>query len=143
MKILSVDFGDARTGLACCDKTEFLASPVGVIKEWNMERVAEQVAAAAQELDCGEIIIGLPLNMNGSEGPRAQKCRDFAAMVETKIQLPVRLWDERATTVTAAEYLSENGTFGKKRKNVIDEVAATIILESYLNYRKNNKDNNK
>lgn len=141
MKILSVDYGDARTGLACCDKTEFLASPVGVIKDWNMERVAQQVAAAAAELDCGQIVVGLPLNMNGSEGPRAQKCREFVSLLETKTDVPVAMWDERATTVTAAEYLDENGTFGKKRKQVIDEVAATIILESYLAYRKNNKQN--
>lgn len=139
MKILSVDFGDARTGLACCDRTEFLASPVTTIKEWNMERVARQVADCAAELDCGEIVVGLPLNMNGTEGPRAQKCRDFAKLLEGMTTLPIVLWDERATTVTAAEYLSETGTFGKKRKNVIDEVAATIILESYLNYRKNTK----
>ncbi len=137
MKILAVDFGDARTGLACCDRTEFLASPIGVIQERKFENVVQQVAYAAAEYEAGEIVVGHPLNMNGSAGPRAKLCEAFAEALSEKVSVPVRLWDERGTTVSAIGYLNETDTRGKKRKEVVDAVAATIILESYLNYRRN------
>ena len=137
MKIMSVDFGDARTGLAMCDKTEFLASPIGVVHEKRFEHAVEKVAAAAIENKAGAVIVGLPLNMNGSEGPRAELCRTFAAELSEKISVPVRMWDERQTTVSAAGYLNQTDTRGKKRKEVIDAVAAVIILDSYLQWRKN------
>ncbi len=137
MKIMSVDFGDARTGLAMCDKTEFLASPIGVVHEKRFEHAVEKVAAAAIENKAGAVIVGLPLNMNGSEGPRAELCRTFAAELSEKISVPVRMWDERQTTVSAAGYLNQTDTRGKKRKEVIDAVAAVIILDSYLRWRKN------
>ena len=140
MKILAVDFGDARTGLACCDRTEFLASPIGVIQERKFENVVQQVAYAAVEYEAGEIVVGHPLNMNGSAGPRAKLCEAFAKALSEKVSVPVRLWDERGTTVSAIGYLNETDTRGKKRKEVVDAVAATIILESYLNYRKNHPD---
>lgn len=137
MKIMSVDFGDARTGLAMCDKTEFLASPIGVVHEKRFEHAVEKVAAAAIENKAEAVIVGLPLNMNGSEGSRAELCRTFAAELSEKISVPVRMWDERQTTVSAAGYLNQTDTRGKKRKEVIDAVAAVIILDSYLQWRKN------
>lgn len=136
MKILAVDYGDARTGLACCDRTEFLASPVGVIESYVMEDTLRQVAAAAAEFEAGEILVGYPLNMNGSKGPRAQLCESFAQKLETLVNVPVKLWDERSTTVSAIGYLNTTNTRGKKRKAVVDAVAATILLENYLSYRK-------
>ena len=137
MKIMSVDFGDARTGIAMCDKTEFLASPITVIHEKRFEHAIEKTAAEAIKNKAEAVIVGLPLNMNGSEGPRAELCREFAAKLSEKISVPVRMWDERQTTVSAAGFLNETDTRGKKRKAVIDAVAAVIILDSYLQWRKN------
>ena len=137
MKIMAVDFGDARTGLAICDKTELLASPVGVIHEKRFEHAVEKVAAAAAENRAEAVIVGLPLNMNGSEGPRAELCRNFAEQLSSRVNVPVRMWDERQTTVSDAGYLNQTDTRGKKRKEVIDAVAAVIILDSYLQWRKN------
>ena len=137
MKIMAVDFGDARTGLAICDKTELLASPVGVIHEKRFEHAVEKVAAAAAENRAEAVIVGLPLNMNGSEGPRAELCRNFAEQLSSRVNVPVRMWDERQTTFSAAGYLNQTDTRGKKRKEVIDAVAAVIILDSYLKWRKN------
>ena len=137
MKIMAVDFGDALTGLAICDKTELLASPVGVIHEKRFEHAVEKVAAAAAENRAEAVIVGLPLNMNGSEGPRAELCRNFAEQLSSRVNVPVRMWDERQTTVSAAGYLNQTDTRGKKRKEVIDAVAAVIILDSYRQGRKN------
>lgn len=140
MKILAVDYGDARTGLAVCDPGEMLASPLGTVSHWDPERVAEEAAKAARETGAERIVVGHPLNMDGSAGERARVCRDFAALLREKSGLPVVLWDERQTTVTAARYLNTTDTRGKKRKQVIDAVAATIILESYLAWRRNHPD---
>lgn len=140
MKIMAVDLGDARTGLACCDRTEFLASPIGVIHETDFDRILEQVAIASFEYGVQEIVVGYPKNMNGSVGERAQKCEKFAELLRKLVKVPVKLWDERSTTVSATNYLNETNTRGKKRKEVIDAVAATIILESYMDYRKNHKE---
>ena len=140
MKIMAVDLGDARTGLACCDRTEFLASPIGVIHETDFNEIIRQVAVASVEYDVKEIVVGYPKNMNGTIGERAEKCEKFANILSQLVDVPVKLWDERSTTVSATNYLNENNTRGKKRKEVIDAVAATIILESYLEYRKNHKD---
>lgn len=137
MKILAVDFGDARTGLACCDRTESLASPIGVIHDRVFESVAQKVANAVEEYEAKMVVVGHPINMNGSEGPRAQRCAEFAKFLGALVNVPVKLWDERGTTVSAHGYLNEMDTRGQKRKDVVDELAAAIILESYLNYRKN------
>lgn len=134
---MAVDFGDARTGLACCDRTEYLASPIGVIHDRVLESVAQKVANAVEEYEAKMVVVGHPINMNGSEGPRAQRCAEFAKRLEALVAVPVKLWDERGTTVSAHGYLNEMDTRGKKRKDVVDELAAAIILESYLNYRKN------
>lgn len=137
MKIMAVDFGDSRTGLAICDKSEFLASPAGVIEEKDFEKCIEKVAAVARENAAEEIVVGYPKNMNNTIGERAQKCALFAEKLAELVDVPVKLWDERSTTVSAHYYLNQTNTRGKKRKAVVDAVAATIILESYLGFRKN------
>ena len=140
MKILAVDLGDARTGLAVCDPTEFLASPAGVILGTDFEVILKKVAQAAKEHRAQRIVVGYPKNMNGTVGERAEKCALFAQRLGELAEIPVKLWDERSTTVSAHNILNVTDTRGKKRKNVVDAVAATIILESYLAYRKNNPD---
>ena len=137
MRILAVDYGDARTGLAICDPGELLASPLPPITHYDPAQVARQTAQTANARQARQIVVGYPLNMDGSAGPRAQLCRDFAQTLRSLTPLPVTLWDERSTTVTAARYLNDTDTRGKKRKQVIDSVAATVILESYLAWRKN------
>lgn len=137
MKIMSVDFGDSRTGIACCDKGEFLAFPVCVISEKDFETCIRKTAEKAAELKAEEIIVGYPKNMNGTIGERAEKCQLFSEELAKLTECPVNLWDERCTTVSAHNYLNVTNTRGKKRKAVVDAVAATIILESYLAYRKN------
>lgn len=139
MKIMAVDYGDARTGLAVCDRTEFLASPIGTIAERNANILAMKIAHMAEQYEVGEIVVGLPMNMNGSKGPRAEKCEAFASMLNELTECPVNLWDERSTTVTAHQILNETDVRGKKRKAVVDTVAATIILEGYLEYRRKKK----
>ena len=137
MTIMGVDFGDARTGLAICDKCEMLASPIGVIEEYNFEKCIEKVVESAIKNKAEEIVVGYPKNMNGTVGERAEKCKLFSEKLAEQIKVPVKLWDERCTTVSAHNYLNQTNTRGKKRKAVVDVVAATIILESYLEYRKN------
>lgn len=137
MRIMSVDFGDSRTGIAVCDKSEMLASPLTVITEYNFERCAEKVAELAKKEQVELIVVGYPKNMNNTIGERAEKCQKFAELVSEQSGIPTELWDERSTTVTAHNYLNETNVRGKKRKAVVDAVAATIILETYLAYRKN------
>ncbi|MCH5350328.1 MAG: Holliday junction resolvase RuvX [Oscillospiraceae bacterium] len=137
MRIMSVDYGDSRTGIAVCDNGEILASPLTVITEYNFERCVEKVAELAKKEKAELIVVGYPKNMNGTTGERAEKCSGFASLVGELSGLPTELWDERRTTVTAHNYLNETNVRGKKRKAVVDAVAATIILESYLAYRKN------
>ncbi len=136
MKIMAVDYGDVRTGVAVCDRTEFLASPVGVIEEKSIAKTAEKIVHATKEFEVGMLIIGLAKNMDGTEGARANKCRKLADIVSKIVTIPVHMWDERQTTISASNILKENGTFGKKRKKVIDAVSACVILENYLDYRK-------
>lgn len=140
MKILAVDYGDSRTGLAVCDASEFLATPLPQIEEKSMNKVAAAIVEASRQHKVGMIVVGLPRNMDGTEGSRAQKTRKMAGIVEQSAELPVRFWDERRTTVTAAAQLSEAGTFGKKRKDKLDSVSAAVILDSFLAWRKNHPD---
>lgn len=139
MIIMSVDLGAARTGLAVCDGLESLASPLGVIQETYLPNLLKKAAGKARECHAGMIVVGHPLNMDGSHGESAQKCEQFAKDLQMETGLPVELWDERGTTKTAVSYLNATDTRGKKRKNVIDSVAAVIILEDYLAYRKNRR----
>ena len=136
MILLSVDLGDSRTGIAVCDKLEILASPVTVIHEKYIPLVLQRVTQLATEYKAEAIIVGYPKNMNASIGSRAQKCSDFAASLQEMSGLPTVLWDERLTTVSAHAALNETKTFGKKRKAIIDSVAAVMILQSYLDYRR-------
>lgn len=137
MKIMAVDYGDARTGLAVCDRTETLASPVGIIQEKSMAKAAEKIVYASREFEVGLIVLGLPVNMDGTEGPRAAKSRKLGGILEKIVDVPVEYWDERNTTKLAETLLSEAGTYGKKRKEELDAVAAAVILESYLAHRHN------
>ncbi len=137
MIILSVDYGRVRTGIAVCDKKEIIASPVEVIKEVNMEKLADRINAIAKEKNAEQIVLGLPVNMDGSEGGSAENVRIFAEILNQKTGMEIVLRDERCTTVTAHEYLNLTDTKGKKRKAVVDSVAAVIILEDYLNFRRN------
>ena len=136
MIIFGVDFGDTRTGWAVCDRSELIASPAGVLTEKNFLHCAEKTAEAAKNAHAELIVVGHPVNMNGSLGPRAQKCEDFAEILREKSGIPVVLWDERCTTVEAHQILNVTNTRGKKRKSVVDAVAAVLILEGYLAYRK-------
>ena len=139
MRILSVDLGKARTGLAVCDEGECLASPAGVLEEYNRDKLLLRIAAEAEKHRAEMLVVGLPRNLDVSEGEAAQGARELAGSLEEKTGLPVRLWDERGTTITAHGYLNATDTRGKKRKAVVDAVAATIILEDYLQYRKNHR----
>ncbi len=137
MKILAVDYGDSRTGLATCDPTEFLTTPITpqiTVKARN--KVASQICAVAADIHAELIVIGLPLNMDGTEGERAIKSRKLAKTVELWSGLPVRMWDERQTTCAAADLLDESGTFGSRRKAILDSVSATVILDDYLAWRR-------
>ena len=137
MIIMSVDLGKARTGIAVCDKTEFLASPYTVIFEKSPKVLPNKVAQAAEDVKAELIVVGLPKNMDGSEGESAQNARAFAETLSELTGIETVMQDERGTTVTAHSFLNTTNTRGKKRKNVVDEVAATIILQDYLDSRKN------
>jgi len=139
MIIMSVDLGKARTGLALCDKTEFLASPYKVIFEKSPQKLLQKVADAAKEAKAALIVVGLPKNMDGTEGESAQNARDFAAQLAELTEVETVMQDERGTTITAHSFLNDTNTRGKKRKNVVDEVAATIILQDFLDGRKNRR----
>lgn len=137
MIIMSVDFGDARTGIAVCGKSEMIASPVTVIAEKDFNKCIEKTAVLAKEQRAEQIVVGYPMNMNGTVGERAEKCKLFAEELEKLTGCPVKLWDERCTTVSAHNALNVTNTRGKKRKAVVDAVAAVLILESYLGFRRN------
>jgi putative Holliday junction resolvase len=136
MIILAVDLGKARTGLAICDKTEFLASPLAQISEKNPESLLDKVSNVALARQAELIVLGLPKNMDGTEGESAQYAREFGKKLKEKTGIDVKMQDERGTTITAHKYLNATNTRGKKRKNVVDSVAATIILQNFLDSRK-------
>ena len=132
-KILSVDFGDTRTGLAVSDVTRFLASGIGYISVGGIVKTADRTAEIAIEQNAVAIVVGLPVNMDGSEGFRAERCREFAALLSDRLPaLPVAMMDERMTTMAASRFLNETNTRGKKRKGVIDTLSAEIILQNTL-----------
>ena len=137
MRILGVDFGDARTGIAVSDNGGFLASPVCVIKETSFDETIKKTAMFAAEYSVGQIVVGYPKNMNGTVGERAEKSQRFAQGLEAATGVPIKLWDERCTTMSAAVYMNATDTHGRKRKNTIDAAAATIILQDFLDYKRN------
>ena len=135
-RIMGIDYGDARTGIAFSDLLCSIVGSTTVIHSRRPEKTLEEIVKHAKEQDAGEIVMGLPKNMDGTEGPRAELCREFAAKVQEATGLNVTLWDERRTTVEAHNILNEHNYHGKKRKNTVDAVAASLILEGYLNFRK-------
>ena len=135
MKILAVDYGDARTGIAISDLLCSIVGSTTVIHSRNPEKTLEEICRLVGENGVGEIVVGLPKNMDGTEGTRAQLCREFAQQLRERTGLPVAHWDERRTTVEAHNILSQHNYHGKKRKNTVDAVAASLILEGYLAFR--------
>ncbi len=136
-KYLSVDYGDKRTGLADCDISGLVASGIGTVSEGGMRNTAIRVAKEAQSRSCKKIIIGLPKNMDGSEGERAEVVKAFAAILAELTEIPIEFYDERMTTMEAYRFLGETGTYGKKRKGAVDTLSAQIILQNYLDREKN------
>lgn len=133
-RILGVDFGDTRTGLAVSDISRFLASGIGYVSPGGIDKTAQKVAEVAREQKVGAIVVGLPKNMDGSEGFRAERCREFACLLSQKLDgaVPIAMMDERLTTMSASRYLNETGTRGAKRKGVVDTLSAQIILQNAL-----------
>lgn len=132
-RILAVDFGDVRTGLALSDDARFLASGIGYISPGGIIKVADEVARIAAEKAVGAIVVGHPINMDGTCGARAERAAEFASLLRERVGgLPVVLFDERMTTMAAARYLNETNVRGKKRKGVIDSLSAQIILQNVL-----------
>lgn len=135
MRIMGVDYGDARTGVAVSDLLCSIVGSTTVIHSHNREKTVAELCRMAQEQGVGKIVVGLPKNMDGTEGSRAQLCREFAQALAEETGLPVDMWDERRTTVEAHNILSQRNYHGKKRKNTVDAVAAALILEGYLAYQ--------
>ena len=134
-KIMGIDYGDARTGVAISDLLCSIVGATCVVPSRNTEKAIADIVRLAKENSVGQIVVGLPKNMDGTEGPRAELCRQFAQMLQEATGLPVDMWDERRTTVEAHNILSQHNYHGKKRKNTVDAVAASLILEGYLAFR--------
>lgn len=132
MRIMAIDYGDARIGLAVSDLTGLICGEAWTMQEWNMERASGRIAEEAKLHDVGTLVLGLPKNMDGTEGPRAEKSRAFKELLEKDSGLPVVLWDERRSSVEAHAILHANGKKEKKHRQTVDAVAASLILEGYL-----------
>ena len=135
-RIMGIDYGDARTGVALSDLMCSIVGSSQVVPSRNRQKAIADIVAIAKQNEVGEIVVGLPKNMDGTEGPRAELCRGFAEELGQATGLPIVMWDERRTTVEAHNILSQHNYHGKKRKNTVDAVAASLILEGYLNFRK-------
>ena len=138
MRIMAIDYGDAHTGIAVSDPTGLLAGFTTTVNAYRPEAVAERIAVLAEEHGAEELVLGHPVNMNGTLGPRSEKAHAMKALLEERTGLPVILWDERRTTIDAHQILINNGKNAKKRKKTVDAVAASLILEGYLTYKKSN-----
>lgn len=136
MKILCVDYGDSRTGLAISDEGEILASPLETVYMHDLDRCVQMVAESAVKNKAGMVVVGDPINMNNTRGERSEKCRLFADKLRGLLDIPVKMWDERSSTVTAINYMNDINKRGKKRKAVLDQAAAAVILDSFLEYRR-------
>ena len=134
-RVMGIDFGDARTGVAVSDLMCSIVGNTTVIHSRNAEKTIQALCDIIKEQGVGEIVVGLPKNMDGTEGARAELCREFAQRLGDVTGLPVAMWDERRTTVEAHNILSKHNYHGKKRKNTVDAVAASLILEGYLTFR--------
>lgn len=135
MKIMGVDYGDARTGIAISDLLCSIVGSTTVVPSRNTEKAIADIVKLCKDNMVGQIVVGLPRNMDGTEGVRAEVCREFANKLAEATGLPVTMWDERRTTVEAHNILSQHNYHGKKRKNTVDAVAASLILEGYLAFR--------
>lgn len=133
-KIMGIDYGDARTGVAISDLLCSIVGSTTVVPSRNTEKAIADIVRLAKENQVGRIVVGLPRNMDGTEGSRAALCREFAAKLQEATGLDVVMWDERRTTVEAHNILSQHNYHGKKRKDTVDAVAASLILEGYLNF---------
>ena len=136
MRIMAIDYGDAHTGVAVSDPTGLLAGFTATVNAYRPEIVAEQIAALAREHGAEELVLGHPLNMDGSRGPRAEKAEAMAELLRAVTGLPVILWDERRTTIDAHQILFNQGKDGRKRKKIVDAMAASLILENYLDFKR-------
>jgi putative Holliday junction resolvase len=132
MRILAIDYGDARIGLAVSDPTGLICGEAWTMEEWNMERASKRIAEEAAKREVSTLVLGLPKNMDGTEGTRAEKSRAFKALLEKDSNLPVILWDERRSSIEAHAILHANGKKEKKHRKTVDAVAASLILEGYL-----------
>ena len=137
MRVMAIDYGDAHTGVALSDPTGLLAGFTATVNAYRPETVAERIAALAEEHGAEELVLGHPVNMDGTLGPRSEKARAMKALLEERTGLPVVLWDERRTTIDAHQILMNNGKDARKRKKAVDAVAASLILEGYLTYKRN------
>ena len=135
-RIMAIDYGDARTGIAISDLLCSLVGSTTVIHSRVPEKTIGEICRLAREQEVGQLVMGFPRNMDGTEGPRAELYRDFARQLEEASGLPVHLWDERRTTIEAHQILSDHNYHGKKRKNTVDAVATSLILEGYLSFRR-------
>lgn len=138
MRIMGIDYGDARTGVAISDLLCSIVGSTAVVPSRNTDKAVADIVRMAKENQVGQIVVGLPRNMDGSEGERARLCREFADRLHAETGLPVDMWDERRTTVEAHNILSQHNYHGKKRKETVDAVAASLILEGYLAFRSRN-----
>ena len=136
MRILAIDYGDAHTGVAVSDETGLIAGHTEVIHTRREADVVRRLGELIEEYCPGEIVLGYPKNMDGTVGPRAEKAEGFRRVLEENFSLPVRLWDERRTTIEAHSILFSSGKNGKQRKKAVDAVAAALILEGYLTYKR-------
>ena len=132
MRVMAIDYGDQRIGLAVSDLLGMLAGEAWTMREWDMERAASRIAEEAKQREVGTLVLGLPKNMDGTEGPRAEKSRAFAAMLEAESGLPVILWDERRSSIEAHAILHAAGKKEKQHRESVDAVAASLILQGYL-----------
>lgn len=132
MRVMGIDYGDRNIGIAVSDAFGWTAQPVKVVQKRRDDGELEEIAALTKEHEVSEIVVGLPKNMNGTVGPRGEICIAFAQTLQQKLNLPVHLWDERLTTVAAERTLIEADVSRKKRKLVVDKMAATLILQNYL-----------
>ncbi len=140
MIIMAIDYGDARTGIAVCDKTGLLAVPVCTINEWNEDKLIDKIIEVSKEYSPELYVVGLPKNMDSSLGSRAEKCIDFAELLSQKTGVECIMRDERLTTVSAHIALNQTDTRGKKRKQSVDQVSAVMILQDYLDYLRINSE---
>ena len=134
MRVLAIDYGDARTGIAVSDASGMIVGQTTVIHSRNAKKTAQEIALLVRKTGAERLVMGFPRNMDGTEGPRAALYKEYAALVEQECSMPVILWDERRTTVEAHNILSDCNYHGKKRKNTVDAVAASLILEGYLSF---------